>query len=317
MVRRPLAVAPARCKRLGRPSLGDFPRRATTTATAGRTSRCSGGHGPGTCAIPAPAPCDAMQWGTGETCPSPGDYDGDGRTDAAVFRPGTGTWYVRSASTGAGGSRQWGTAGDVPVPGDYDGDRKTDIAVFRPSNGTWYVRYSSNGAQRRCQWGAAATSRWPATTTATAGPIAPCSVHRTRTWYVSTARTGATSAWLWGAAASIARCPATTTATARPTSRCFARPNARLVPAQLEQRRRRRPCSGAAAETSRFPAVEQPSTGEPARESRDGLIRQLTGSFIHPLTGPRFHLTRLAARSPASTARTRSRRPASAGASCG
>src|SRR5204863_8988139 len=57
------------------------------------------------------------------------------RVDVAVFRPSTGTWYVRGVFTAG-----WGAAGDIPVPGDYDGDGRVDVAVFRPSNGTWYVR---------------------------------------------------------------------------------------------------------------------------------------------------------------------------------
>jgi hypothetical protein len=65
----------------------------------------------------------------------PGDYDGNGTTDIAVFRPSSGIWFVRNGTTVA-----WGTSGDVPVPGDYDGNGTTDIAVFRPSTNAWFVR---------------------------------------------------------------------------------------------------------------------------------------------------------------------------------
>jgi hypothetical protein len=63
------------------------------------------------------------------------DFDGDGDTDRAVFRPSSGQWFVRGVATVG-----WGTSGDIPVPGDYDGDGDTDIAVFRPSTGQWFVQ---------------------------------------------------------------------------------------------------------------------------------------------------------------------------------
>lgn len=85
----------------------------------------------------------ALSWGLAGDVPVSGDYDGDGATDLAVFRPATGTWWVRDQST-----TQWGTSGDVPVPADYDGDGTTDLAVFRPSTGTWWVR-----GQFTIQWG--------------------------------------------------------------------------------------------------------------------------------------------------------------------
>ena len=100
----------------------------------------------------APAP-PFVQWGQAGDVPVPGDYDGDGKTDLAVWRPGTGEWFVIDSSTGARRSRQWGQPGDIPVPGDYDGDGKTDFAVWRPSTGMWLVIDSSNGAERSQQWG--------------------------------------------------------------------------------------------------------------------------------------------------------------------
>jgi hypothetical protein len=47
--------------------------------------------------------------------PVPGDYNGDGITDRAVFRQLTGVWYVQP-SAGSPTVNAWGVAGDIPLP---------------------------------------------------------------------------------------------------------------------------------------------------------------------------------------------------------
>jgi hypothetical protein len=83
------------------------------------------------------------------------DFDGDGKTDIAVWRPEEGNWHISQSSDGAYVSQQWGkeSLGDMSAPGDYDGDGKTDIAVWRRGSGVWYVLKSSDGSMISQAWG--------------------------------------------------------------------------------------------------------------------------------------------------------------------
>ena len=86
-------------------------------------------------------------WGVSGDVPVPADYDGDGFTDAGVWRPSTGEWFVLlSASEGVSQVTQWGAPTDIPLPADYDGDGEVDYAVYRPSQQAVLVQNDSCGS---------------------------------------------------------------------------------------------------------------------------------------------------------------------------
>ncbi|HET7697856.1 MAG TPA: FG-GAP-like repeat-containing protein [Vicinamibacterales bacterium] len=70
---------------------------------------------------------------------TPGDFDGDGRTDLFLYRA-SGDWYrVFFSATGARYETGLWSAGWTLSRGDFNADNRTDLFVYNPTSGRWYV----------------------------------------------------------------------------------------------------------------------------------------------------------------------------------
>lgn len=101
-------------------------------------------------------------WGLATDFFVPEDFDGDNKTDIAIWRPGAPTvaaFYIYNSSNNTVRVEAFGQTGDDPtVVGDYSGDGATDLAVYRggatagaPS--TWYYRSTPGGPVTFTNWG--------------------------------------------------------------------------------------------------------------------------------------------------------------------
>src|SRR5262249_4842351 len=137
-------------------------------------------------------------WGGPGYQPVPGDYDGDGVTDIAVYNATSSSWYILTSSTAFTSSLviSWGGPGYVPVPGqDVDGDGRSDLVVYNEPLGTWYVLKSSTNFTTGLTkaWGGPGYTLVPGDYDGDARADFGLYQRTTGTWYVLTSSSNYTS----------------------------------------------------------------------------------------------------------------------------
>src|SRR5215813_5748519 len=134
-----------------------------------------------------------LGWAVAPAGSTDADYDGDGKSDIAIYR--SGTWFIRR-STGGVTSVGWGgLPQDMPVPADYDGDGRTDIAVYR--DGIWFVRRSFDGVQTTVGWGGLPQDV-PVPADYDGDGRTDIAVYRDGTWFIRRSTDGGLTSVGWG-----------------------------------------------------------------------------------------------------------------------
>ncbi len=104
----------------------------------------------------------ASAWGLSGDFFVPVDYDGDQKTDIAVWRAGAPTvasFYILQSATNTVRVEVFGQTGDDPtIVDDYNGDGKADLAVYRAGANSgdqsiWFYRASVGGPVIYTPWG--------------------------------------------------------------------------------------------------------------------------------------------------------------------
>ncbi len=76
------------------------------------------------------------------------DFDHDGKSDFAIFRPGTAQFFIDQSTDGlltpipVFGAQN---LSDIPVIGDFDGVGHPEVAVYRPATAQWFVLGPNGG----------------------------------------------------------------------------------------------------------------------------------------------------------------------------
>jgi Bacterial Ig-like domain (group 3)/FG-GAP-like repeat len=76
-----------------------------------------------------------------------GDFDGDGKSDIAIFDQTSATFYIQYSGSGVLHVQPFGNPSDknIAVMGDFDGDGKTDIAIYDQTLAEFFILKSATG----------------------------------------------------------------------------------------------------------------------------------------------------------------------------
>ena len=129
---------------------------------------------------------------------APFDFDGDGKTDLAIFRPAPGEWWINRSSNATTFAFQFGASSDKIIPADYTGDGRTDVAFWRASTGQWFILRSEDSTFYAFPFGASGDVPVPADFDADGKADAAVFRPSTLTWYVNKS-TGGTDITGFGA----------------------------------------------------------------------------------------------------------------------
>jgi hypothetical protein len=79
--------------------------------------------------------------------PTTGDFDGDGRTDTAIYDQTASQFFVLESGGGAL-IRQFGNPAhvNIPIAGDFDGDGKADVGIYDQTASQFFILESGGGA---------------------------------------------------------------------------------------------------------------------------------------------------------------------------
>ena len=143
-------------------------------------------------------------WGLPGDKLAPADYDGDGKTDVAIWREGESNFYILNSATSTLRLNNFGLPGDILTVGDWDGDGRADLSTYRnAAQSTFYYRGSLNNPSGNISflpWGTAGDNPQRGDFDGDGKQDAAVFRPSNATWYIRNSSNGSITYDTWGIA---------------------------------------------------------------------------------------------------------------------